>query len=126
VIYAIFGDGMNEGNALSGFFVGGPFLAFTGLLRDVGLAPDVLFVAAICAGLGALVLSRHTFQLGTLTYPINFLVLFAGAVMANLLMSEVRLPFGLSAERTVVISIAGMIVVSLIVLLVLPRDRESG
>jgi hypothetical protein len=117
---------MNEGNMLSGYFVGGPVLAVTGLLRELGLAPDALFVAAICAGLGALVLSRHTFQLGTLTYPINFLVLFAGAVMANLLMSDVRLPFGLSSERPVVVSIAGMIVVSLIALLVLPRDRESG
>jgi hypothetical protein len=117
---------MYEGNVLSGFFVGGPVLAVTGLLRDLGLAPDVLLVAAVCAGLGALILSRHTFQMGNLTYPINFLVLFAGAVMANLLLIDMRLPFGLSSERPVVISIAGMIVVSLVTLLVLPRDRESG
>jgi hypothetical protein len=98
----------------------------TGLLADIGLGRDVLAVAMVCSGLGTLILSRHTYQIGFLTYPLNFCVLFAGAVAANLLLKDVRLPLNSSIERMLIISIGGMVVASLIMVLLMPKDRESS
>ena len=98
----------------------------TGLLADIGLGRDVLMVAMVCSGLGTLILARYTYQIGFLTYPLNFCVLFAGAVAANLLLKDVRLPLNSSTERMLIISIGGMVVASLILVLLMPKNRESG
>jgi hypothetical protein len=111
---------------MSGLLETGPVFAVTGLLADIGLDPAVLVIAMICAGLGTLILSRHTFQLGMLTYPLNFAVLFGGAVAANLLLQNVRLPVDSLMERAMIISIGGMVVASLILILLIPKDRQSG
>ena len=110
---------------MSDVFFGGPVLVVSRWL-DIGLPADVMVIALICAGFGTIFLSRHTFQLGVLSYPINFCVLFAGAIAAKLLLRDVRLPLGYSIERPLIISIGGMLFASLIVLLLMPRDRESG
>ena len=110
---------------MPGLFEAGPAFAVTGFLAKIGLPDDALVIALICAGLGTIILSRHTYQLGFFSYPLNFCVLFAGAVAANLLLQDVRLPLGFSIERPLIISIGGMIFASLITLLLLPRDRES-
>jgi hypothetical protein len=111
---------------MPGLFEAGPVLALTGLLADIGLHPDALVIAAICAGLGTLILSRHTYQLGFVTYPLNFCALFAGAVAANLLMQDVRLPVDSMMERLLIISIGGMVIASLVIMLLMPKDRQSG
>ena len=107
-------------------FLGTAVPAIGGFLPDLGLERQTIIVAMICAGLGTIILSRYTFQLGILTYPVNFCVLAGCAVMANMLLSEVRLPIGLSFERPVIISLGGMVVGSLLVLLLLPRDSQGG
>ena len=117
--------GQKAGDAMSDVFFGGSFLAASRLLVDIGLPTDVIVIAAICAGCGTFFLSRHTFYLGWLSYPVNFCVLLAGALAANILLSEVRLPFGYSIERPLIISLGGMLVVSLVALLLMPRDRQS-
>ena len=101
-------------------------VAVTGLLADIGLDSGVLVIAMICAGLGTLILSRHTYQLGFLTYTLNFAVLFAGAVAANMLLQDVRLPVNSLMERVLIISIGGMVVASLIMILLMPRDKQGG
>ena len=111
---------------MSGLIEGAPAFAVTRFLAEIGLAPDVLVIAVICAGLGAIVLSLYTYPIGILGYPLNFCILFAGAVAANLLLTEVRLPLGFTIERPIIFSIGGMIIVSLIALIVMPRDRQSG
>jgi hypothetical protein len=111
---------------MSGLIEGAPAFAVTWLLAEIGLTPDVLVIAVICAGLGAIILSLFTYPIGVLAYPLNFCILFAGAVAANLMLTEVRLPLGLSIERPIILSIGGMIIVSLIALIVMPRDRQSG
>ena len=101
---------------MSGLLEAGPVFAVTGLLADIGLDSGVLVIAMICAGLGTLILSRYTYQLGFLTYPLNFAVLFAGAVAANMLLQDVRLPVNSLMERVLIISIGGMVVASLIMI----------
>ncbi len=110
---------------MSDVFFGGPFLAIGRMLIDIGLPPDVLVIAMISAGFGTVFLTRHTFFLGVLSYPINFCVLFVGAIAANFLLKDVHLPFGYSIERPMIISLGGMLVASLILLLLMPRDRHS-
>jgi uncharacterized membrane protein YeaQ/YmgE (transglycosylase-associated protein family) len=111
---------------MSGLLEAGPAFALTGLLTDLGPHPDVWLIALICAALGTLILSRHTYQLGFLTYPINFCVLLAGALAANLLLRDVRLPVDSMMERVLIISIGGMVIASLVIMLLMPRDRQSG
>ena len=111
---------------MDGLFEGGAVFAVAGFLGDMGLKHDVLVIAMICAGLGTLILSRHTYEIGILTYPLNFCMLFAGAVAANLLLKDVRLPLGFSIERPVIISIGGMVIASLIALLLMPRNSQNG
>jgi hypothetical protein len=110
---------------MSNVFFGGSFLAVARFMLDLGLPPDVLVISLISAGFGTIFLTRHTFYLGVLSYPINFCVLLAGALAANYLLREVHLPFGYSIERPMIISMGGMLFVSLVVLLIMPRDRRS-
>ena len=104
-------------------FESGPMLAVISLLGGLGVAPDALAICTICAGLGTFILTRHTVQLGVMSYVINFLALFAGAIGANVLLAGVRLPLGFSIERPLIISIGGMLFASLIMILVMPRNR---
>ena len=97
--------------------------AVIGLLGDLGVAPDALVISVICASLGTLFLTAHTLQLGILSYVINFLALLAGAIGANILLAGVRLPLGFSIERPLIISIGGMVFASLIMILLMPRNR---
>lgn len=94
------------------------------LLMNNGLPDNVLAIALICSFLGTAFLSRHTLQLGILGYLINFLVLLAGAITANVLMKNVRLPLDYYIERPLVITLGGMLAASIILLLVLSRDRD--
>jgi uncharacterized oligopeptide transporter (OPT) family protein len=91
----------------------------------IGLQTHIFVIALVCAVLGAFVLSRFTMSVGMLTYPINFLALLVGAISANLLMKQVRLPLDHNFERPLVVSIAGMAVASILALVFLSRDRSS-
>ncbi len=104
---------------------GGFFLATNSVLLTVGLQPRHLIIAAVCAALGAFILSRFTMSLGSLTYPINFCALFAGAIIANLVAKYFQAPLDYSFQRPLLVSIAGMAVASVITLLFLSRSRSS-
>ena len=88
-----------------------------------GLQPYVLLIAAICAAIGAFIVSRYTIALGWLTYPINFCVLFAGAFIANHAMKYMQPPLDHSYQRALIVSLAGMAVASLVMLVFLSRSR---
>jgi hypothetical protein len=47
-------------------------------------------------------------------------------VAANLLLQDVRLPVTSTMERVLIISIGGMVVASLVTMILMPRDRQSG
>jgi hypothetical protein len=113
------------GDEMTDVFFGAPGLSVGLVFSDTGLPPVVMVIAMICAGLGTIFLTRHTFYLGVLSYAINFCVLLAGAIAANLLLKEVRLPIGYSIERPLIISVGGMLFASLLALLLMPRDRQS-
>lgn len=95
------------------------------ILILIGLQTHIFVIALVCSALGAVILSRFTMSLGMLTYPINFVALLAGAVAANLLMKQVRLPLDYDLERPLFLSVLGMAVVSIITLFFLSRDRLS-
>ena len=93
------------------------------LVIEFGLRPETVVLGLICALLGAIFLTRHTRSLGVLTYPLNCLVLIAGAMLANWLMKGVEAPLRLSLEWPLLISLAGMSVAGVIMLVLLPRNR---
>jgi Na+/glutamate symporter len=100
-------------------------LAAGDLLVTIGLLPKVLLTAAVCAALGAIILSRFTQALGSASLPLNFVVLFAGAVVANVMMKPLPEPLDYSLERPFVVSLAGMSVAAIVRLLLLSRRRLS-
>ena len=111
---------------MGGMLLGGQFLIMDHLLIDLGLQPGVLLTAAVCAVLGAVLLSRYTVSLGTLTLPINFCALFVGGAAANMIANVFQLPLVSSFDQPLLISIAGMAVTSIIMLVFMARDRLSN
>jgi hypothetical protein len=95
------------------------------ILILIGLQTHIFVIALVSSAIGAVILSRFTMSLGMLTYPVNFCALMIGAVSANLLMKQVRLPLDYDFERPLVVSVAGMAVASILTLAILSRDRLS-
>lgn len=93
------------------------------LVVEFGLRPEAVFLGILCALLGAVFLSRYTRPLGLLTYPLNFIVLLTGAMLANWLTKDIQLPLRQADEWPLLISLAGMAVAALLMLLLMPRDR---
>lgn len=94
--------------------------------RLLGLQIQTLVTALICAGLGTAIIARFTQSLGALGYTINFMLLFAGAVIANRLLRGWELPFEYAPLQPVAFSLGGMAVASLVILIVLSKDRYSS
>ena len=90
------------------------------------MSPAVLPVSIICAVLGTLVLAGFTRSFGIFTFVVNSLVLFAGAVSANLLLSGLSLSLDPGFEKPLVLALTGMAASSLLVLAVMARDRMGG
>ena len=85
------------------------------------LAPSAVPVAMFCALCGAMVLSLFTRGFGFGIIIFNTAILFVGAYLANVLTARLDLPLDYYFMRPVVISFAGMLVTSILVLAVLPR-----
>jgi len=93
--------------------------------NHVDLPYTVVPVAVICSILGALVLYPFTRLMGLWTVVLNFIVLFVGAYMANVLMASIYLPLNRHFERPLVISLAGMMVMSVPLLFLLQRRANE-
>jgi len=93
------------------------------LVVEFGLRPEVVVLGMICALAGAIFLSRYTRPLGVLTYPLNYIVLLMGAMLANWLTKGIQMPLHQAEEWPLLISLAGMVVAALLMLLLIPRDR---
>ena len=96
-----------------------------GLSELLGLQVRVVAMSMMCAVIGALIMSRFTIALGSITYVLNYLLLLAGALLANLLVSHFSNELDISLERTLFVSIAGMLVASLLSLPFLARGTLS-
>ena len=91
-------------------------LIFTifGNVRDLqSLTPDILPLTGLFALVGGLILSRFTGSIGNLTLPINCSALFIGAMTANWLTQNFKLPLDSAVEAPLAVSMVGMIVSSL-------------
>ncbi len=91
-------------------------------IRDFQVSPEVV-VVAVCVLAGAFVLTRFTRIRGVLGFALNAMLLFAGAVTANYLSRSITLPLGYMMERTLLVSFAGMLTCSILLLLLFPRPR---
>lgn len=82
-----------------------------GTLKDFdSLSPDLLPLTGLFSGSGALILSKFTGSIGGLTLPINCSALFLGAMGANWLLQNVKLPVEGTVEAPLLISMLGMTV----------------
>lgn len=100
-------------------------LIFTifGDLRDYqSLSPDILPLTGLFALAGGLILSKFTGSIGNLTLPLNCSVLFIGAMIANWLMQNFKLPLESSVEAPMAVSMIGMTLAALSMLWWLQGD----
>lgn len=99
------------------------FPILSGLSHLLGLEERVVAMAMLSASLGALIVTRFTTALGIFAYLINYVILLAGALLAHLIMARVSSSLDHSLERSLIISVAGMAVASLVSLVLLTRGR---
>ena len=96
----------------------------SGMLHGVEISPG--FVAMwICVVAGAFLLTNYTRISGVMGFLLNALALFAGAQLANYLGADLRVPFEYLLAKTLMVTIGGMLVKSLLVLLVFSRSRSG-
>jgi len=91
--------------------------------NGIELSPETVAIA-VCVLPGALVLTLYTRMSGIVGYALNAFLLAAGAVFANNLMSGIILRIGF-IQRVLLISVGGMLVVSLVMLLLFPRQKKG-
>jgi uncharacterized membrane protein YeaQ/YmgE (transglycosylase-associated protein family) len=72
------------------------------------LSPQAFSLASIMSSAGALILGRFTGTAGALTLPMNYIILFVGAVVANWLLAGYELPLGGDLHRLIVATVIGM------------------
>lgn len=98
------------------------FTLFGDLQDYQSLSPDILPLTGLFALVGGLILSRFTGSLGNLTLPINISALFIGAMIANWLLQNFKLPLESSIEGPLAVSMIGMTLSALTMLWWLQGD----
>ena len=93
------------------------------ILYLIGLDWDTLMVALVSALSGTIVLSGFATPLGRLSYPVNFLVLFVGAVAASGTLHKLGWTLEGALERQLLASFSGMALVAIAMIRVSPRSR---
>jgi hypothetical protein len=84
---------------------------------------EVLILSTICAVAGSIILSRFTVYIGSITYVLNFCMLFAGGVLANIVVTQFYAPLDNSLQRPLFISLGGMFLISVTSLVFFSRGR---
>jgi hypothetical protein len=98
---------------------------FPGLIRDFDVTPETA-TTIICVLLAALVLTQYTRIRGVSGFAINSILLLVGAFGAVYLTRGMDLPVvGYFIQRTLVISFAGIMASSLLVLLLFSRPNRE-
>lgn len=97
--------------------------AIFGNVRDhQSLSPDLLPLTIFFAVVGGVILSKFTGSIGNLTLPINSSALFIGAMGANWLTANLKLPLDPTLEAPMAMSLVGMTVVSFLMLVYIQGD----
>ncbi len=84
---------------------------------------EVLILSAICAVAASIILSRFTVYIGSITYILNFCILFAGGILANIVVTQFYAPLDNSLQRPLFISLGGMFLISVTSLVFFSRGR---
>jgi hypothetical protein len=86
-------------------------------------AIEVFVLSGVSALVGGIILSRFTTYFGIATYLVNILVLFAGGVLANMLVEPFYSPLDNSLQRPLFIALIGMLIVAILTLAIFSRGR---
>lgn len=86
---------------------------------------EVVVLSGVCALVGGIILSRFTTYFGLATYLVNIVTLFAGGVLANVLVKPFYSPLDNSLQRPLLIALMGMMVVAILTMVVMARGRSS-
>jgi hypothetical protein len=87
------------------------------------LPSQTVVVSAVFAGAGTAILSKYTADLGHLSVPIKYGTLFAAALLANWLLSDLRLPLDADLQAPIIYAFVGITVASLGLMILLRRER---
>lgn len=94
-----------------------------GTLKDFdSLSPDLVPLTGLFSGGGALILTKFTGSVGSLTVPLNCSALFIGAMISNWLLQNLKLPLEHTVEAPMLISMIGMMIASCFMLWWLQGD----
>lgn len=85
---------------------------------------EVLILSGVIALVGGIILSRFTAYFGLATYVVNIVTLFAGGVLANVLVKPFYDPLDNSLQRPLLIALMGMMVVAILTMAILARGRS--
>ena len=83
---------------------------------------DAMPVSLLLAGLGAFMLGRYTRALGFFAFPLNFLVLFLGAMGGNWILSATRLRFDADYQGPMVFGLLGMMCAAVTMMVVVKGE----
>jgi hypothetical protein len=87
------------------------------------LPSQTVVISAVFAGAGAAILSKYTADLGHLSIPVKYGTLFAAALLANWLLSDLRLPLDADLQAPIIYAFIGITLASLGLMLLLRRER---
>ena len=87
------------------------------------LPSQTVAISAVFAGAGTAILGKYTADLGHLSVPIKYGTLFIAALLANWLMSDLRLPLDADLQAPIIYAFAGITVASLGLMILLRRER---
>ena len=87
------------------------------------LPSQTVAISAVFAGAGAAILSKYTADLGHLSIPVKYGTLFIAALLANWLLSDLRLPLDADLQAPIIYAFVGITVASLGLMILLRRER---
>lgn len=99
-------------------------LKFLTDLRGIDVSPSMA-VMGICVVVGAAVLTNYTRYTGMIGFVLNLLVLFTGAQIAASFEDSFDWPLNFVIERTLLLTVGGMLPASFLMLLLFPRSKRG-
>lgn len=86
------------------------------------MTSEDLPLAVVCCMLGALILTRFTGSLGSITVPVNYSALFIGVTFSHWALGGLDMPVDRLVAQPVIVSLVGMTIASLFMMSFLKRD----
>jgi hypothetical protein len=108
-------------NFLSDLGSGGIWLNWLPGFGLFDLPPRTLSVAAIFAGICAVILCKFTGKLGALTLPLNYIALLVGALAANRVLDGISVPLAGELQAPIVYALSGMCIAGVMMMALLRR-----